>query len=84
MKPEPLKNKIQTYICPLTGKKGWKFFEDREVKSAFMFFIDEIMKLNKDKKLNVHYRAGLLVSIDVLRNAFPDIISARNNSGAKG
>lgn len=77
MKPEPLKNKIRTYICPLTSEEGWKFFEDREVKSAVEWLKGKFVHLpNCRTKL---FRGGdcdcdYKNVIEVTNEAFEDVM----------
>ncbi len=81
MKPEPLKGKKRLYICLLTGKKGYKYFEDIDVKSAVEWYLIEQDKDRGDNKLydewqknksKLNYRAWLVLK------AFEDVTKKTN------
>ncbi len=72
MKPEPLKGKKHTYICPLTGKTGWKFFEAVEIKSAVEFLRKELCSCCKSKDCNCEKEK--CEKCDAIDWAFEDVI----------
>ncbi len=65
MKSEPLKDKIQTYICPLEGTSHWKFFKDTDVKSAVEWLKERIHRPKVWRKEHVE---------SLIDEAFEDVI----------